>query len=174
MIVNGLDTGMSKIIILMGVSGAGKTTVGKLLAGDLGWPFYDADDYHPPRNIDKMRNGQPLSDEDRVEWLAVLRQLITDLGGRSQSAVIACSALKDSYRIQLAVGPGVEFVYLEADPEVTRQRLQSRKDHYMAPDLLQSQYDTLEVPSGVLTLRNTQTPETIVAQIIQNLELPGI
>ncbi len=163
---------MSRIIILMGVSGAGKTTVGQLLAGDLGWPFYDADDYHPPRNIDKMRNGQALSDEDRVEWLEVLQQLMKDLDGRSQSAVIACSALKDSYRKQLAIGPGVEFVYLEADPEVTRQRLLSRKDHYMAPDLLQSQYDTLEVPSGAITLQNTLSPETIVAQIIHSLELP--
>ncbi len=118
-----------------------------------------------------MRSGKALSDEDRVEWLALLRKLIEDLDISEQCAVIACSALEDRYRRNLAVTSAVEFMCLAADPEVTRQRLQSRTDHYMGHELLQSQFDALEVPAGVLTIENTETPETIVATIVRS---PGL
>jgi gluconokinase len=156
------------ILILMGVSGAGKTTVGQLLAKELGWPFYDGDDFHPPANIDKMSRGVPLTDEDRAEWLVALRQHIERLLDERQSAIIACSALKASYREQLkGKDADVQFVYLRGDYDVVHQRLQERHGHFMKSELLQSQFAALEEPNGTgaLMVEVGQSPADLVSTI---------
>src|SRR5262245_16123634 len=135
------------IIILMGVSGVGKTTIGQLLARELNWQFYDGDDFHPQANIDKMKSGIPLSDNDRVVWLTALRTLLDGLLQEQRSAVLACSALKRSYRERLQSDKkNVHFVYLKGDYTLIRQRLQQRHGHFMSTDLLASQFATLEEP----------------------------
>jgi gluconokinase len=160
------------IIILMGVSGSGKTTIGSLLAQDLGWPFYDGDDFHPQANINKMRQGIPLTDEDRDSWLTALRHHIDTLLANRQSAVLACSALKQAYRDRLGGDrPAVRFIYLKGDYALIRQRLQKRQGHFMPADLLKSQFATLEVPEDVLAIDISRTPEVIVNSIKRALEL---
>lgn len=150
----------------MGVSGSGKTTIGQLLAQDLGWPFSDGDDFHPQANIDKMRQGLPLTDEDRDSWLTTLRHHIDTLLDNRQSAVLACSALKQAYRDRLGGDrPAVRFIYLKGDYALIRQRLQKRQGHFMPADLLKSQFATLEVPEDVPTIDISQTPEIIVNSI---------
>jgi gluconokinase len=163
------------IVILMGVSGSGKTTIGQLLAQDLGWRFADGDDFHPQANIDKMRGGIPLTDDDRAAWLAVLRTLIDSLMQQNQSAVIACSALKRSYRDRLqSADRSVYFVYLKGDYHLILQRLQQRQGHFMKADLLASQFATLEEPTGVLTADIAQDPRTIVNFIERELGLSKV
>jgi len=158
------------IVILMGVAGSGKTTIGALLAADLGWPFYDGDDFHPPENIDKMREGRPLMDEDRFAWLSALRQLIDRLLRERTSAIITCSALKEAYREQLqGKDEGVRFVYLKGSYELIHQRIATRRNHFMKADLLASQYDALEEPTGALTVDAAATPEAIVAKVRKSL-----
>jgi gluconokinase len=154
------------VIILMGVSGSGKTTIGKLLAQRLGWTFYDGDDFHPPANVEKMRNGIPLTDADRESWLSALQQLIDSLLQNGRSAVLACSALKQNYRTRLQRNENeVRFVYLKGDPDLIRQRLTNRHGHFMPTDLLASQFVTLEEPQEVLTIDIAQSPEAIVTGI---------
>jgi gluconokinase len=161
-----------RIVILMGVTGSGKTTIGRLLAKDCNWPFYEGDDFHPTANVEKMRRGMPLADEDRAPWLAALNDRIRDLIAQPQSAVIACSALKQAYRDRLAGNRDeVVFVYLKGDYDLARARLLSRKDHFMKADLLASQFDTLEEPEGVLTIDIAQEPDVIVGRIRQTLGL---
>src|SRR5262245_34254527 len=151
------------IIILMGVSGSGKTTIGRLLAQNLGWPFYDGDDFHPQTNIDKMRQGIPLTDDDRDSWLTALRHQIDALIDSRQSAVLACPALKQAYRDRLGGDRSeVRFVYLKGDYALIRQRLQERQGHFMKADLLASQFATLEEPEGVPAVDIAQKPEAIV------------
>jgi gluconokinase len=160
------------IIILMGVSGAGKTTVGQLLAADLGWPFYEGDDFHPSANVEKMRQGIALADEDRDPWLARLQCLIRELLRKDQSAVVTCSALKQSYRDRLRDGvQDVCFVYLKGDYDLIRQRLQERQRHFMKANLLASQFETLEEPTDVLTVDVAHQPEDIVQHIKRKLGL---
>ena len=160
------------IVILMGVSGSGKTTIGKLLAEELGWAYYEGDDYHPIANIRKMSQGMPLTDEDRGPWLSALRKLIQDLLQKTQSAIVGCSALKGWYRDRLQGGSqDVCFVYLRGSSELLRQRLRSRQGHYMQASLLASQLATLEEPADVLTVDIAQEPNLIVAQIRRALSL---
>ena len=159
----------------MGVSGSGKTTIGQLLAKNLHWQFYDGDHFHRKVNVDKMGQGIALTDEDRASWIESLRNLIGDLIRQRQAAVIACSALKQTYRNRLVGNRNeVVFVYLKGSDDLTRQRLLSRKDHFMKADLLPSQFATLEEPKGVLTIDVAQDPDVIVEKIKQELGLSGI
>lgn len=162
------------VIVLMGVSGCGKTTVGQLLADRLGWPFYDGDDYHPAANIAKMAAGKPLDDENRRGWLETLAGLIEKTEKASQNAVMACSALKQNYRDRLArkTPQTVHFVYLKGSYEQILDRMQQRGGHFMKPDMLRSQFDILEEPSGILALPITLPLNKMVDQIIDEWVKP--
>ena len=156
------------ILVIMGVSGSGKSTVGQSLAAALGWPFYDGDDFHPPANVEKMANGIALTDADRADWLAALARLIRDLSGDGRSGVLACSALKQSYRETLGQNiSNVQFIYLKGDYDLILKRLQARKGHYMRPELLKSQFEALEEPGQALVVDVAQPPATIVRRIRQ-------
>lgn len=155
----------------MGVAGAGKTTVGKLLANDLGWDFYDADDFHTQSNRAKMSHNIPLTDEDRAGWLLSLRNLIDQNIQHDKSTVLACSALKNSYRTLLAVGEHVNFVYLQGTYEQIETRLRQRTDHYMSAKMLASQFDILEEPQNTLAISITYTPQEIISIIRKGLNL---
>lgn len=159
-----------EIIVLLGVSGSGKTTVGKLLADKLVVDFYEGDDYHPKANKEKMRAGIALTDEDRQPWLAAIRDLISDLLARHACAVIACSALKQSYRDYIKHS-GVQFVYLKGEPNVLRERLERRKGHFFNPALLASQLETLEEPPNALVVNISRSPDEIVKEIVDRLAL---
>lgn len=156
-----------RVIIMMGVAGAGKTLVGSALARALGWTFYDADDFHSPENVAKMHRGIGLTDADRAPWLATLHDLIDRVIREGGNAVVACSALKETYRRTLtpndAPGGTVRFVYLDVPADVLRQRLEHRAHHYAPPELLDSQLATLEVPRDAVCLDGTLAPDEIVA-----------
>jgi len=155
------------IIVLTGVTGSGKSTVGKLLAGQLGWKFVEGDDFHSPKNIEKMRRGEPLNDADRRPWLEAIREVIRTTIDRGENAVIACSALKESYRKLLQIRGHVSFVYLKASMALIQDRLKNRVGHFMNPHLVQSQFDTLEEPEQALQVDAGLSPVEIV-QVIRN------
>ena len=159
------------IIILMGVSGAGKTTVGELLAEELGWGFSDADDYHSAANVEKMRNGTPLTDADRAPWVEALREMIADAIKANKNIVLACSALKRSYRDLMRAGPEVRFVYLKVPPPLLHERLHARRGHYMTEKMLESQLATLEEPEHALVIDASPSPAEIVRNIRRALSL---
>ena len=159
-------------IILMGVSGSGKTSVGKALAEDLGWAFYDADDFHPPENVAKMANGIALNDSDRAPWLAALHDLISASLQADRPGVLACSALKARYRQQLLHGNDrVQVVYLMGSYDLIWSRMAERKEHYMKPDMLKSQFVALEQPTDALTIDISKPVNDIVREIVSNLSL---
>lgn len=156
------------IVIVFGVSGAGKTTIGELLADDLGWGFLEADDFHPRANIDKMRRGIPLTDEDRWPWLDSLRVQIKKCVEARQNAVLACSALKRPYREHLHVSGEVKFVFLRGDYAFITEQLRHRRGHFMNPGLLKSQFADLEEPGpeeDALTIELERTPKELVKEI---------
>lgn len=158
------------IIILMGVSGSGKTTIGQRLAEALGWPFYDGDQFHPQANIAKMQQGMPLTDEDRWPWLQALQAHIATCIQQRVSAVLACSALKQVYRGSLLIDEvEVRLVYLKGDYDLIQTRLAQRQGHFMPPALLASQFAALEEPERGVVVDIRHPPETIVAQIRQQL-----
>lgn len=154
------------IYYIMGVSGCGKSTVGKLLAKQLNIPFFDGDDYHLEANVQKMASGQALNDDDRKGWLETLNTLAKKHS--KTGAVIACSALKKSYRqvLQKSILEATQFVFLDGSFQEVLDRLQSRKGHFMPPALLQSQFDALEKPSGAVTVSILLSPNEIVSAIV--------
>jgi gluconokinase len=160
------------IVILMGVTGCGKTAVGEILARDCGWDFYDADDFHPAENVAKMNRGEPLDDTDRWPWLARLNALLLDGERQGKSLVLACSALKQVYRERLAQGcAAVRFVFLDGDIELIRARLGARRGHYMDPKLLDSQFAILERPEDALRLDVVESPAELVRSIRTGLDI---
>ena len=164
------------IVILMGVAGSGKTTIGSRLADRLGWSFFDGDDFHPPENVAKMSSGIALTDSDREPWLQALADLIASLLASNTSAVLACSALKSAYRDRLKNGAGpntdqIRFVYLKVSPAVAHERLRKREGHFMPEELISSQFETLEEPDDAIIVDATPSPDEIVALIKQALGL---
>jgi len=159
------------VVILMGVTASGKTTGGRMLAAELRWPFYDADDFHPTANINKMQRGIPLTDTDRWPWLEALRDRVRRCLAEDLDAVLACSALKEAYRRYLLIDPHVMLVYLKADRELIRQRLQQRHGHFMNPALLDSQFATLEEPTQGLYVDAALEPGQIVGLIRRKLQI---
>ncbi|MEG3843606.1 gluconokinase [Microcoleus sp. herbarium14] len=158
------------IAIVMGVSGSGKTTVGKLLAQSLNWDFSDADDFHPPANIEKMSLGIPLEDADRLPWLGQLQATIDWWLLENKNVVLACSALKASYREMLFRDKQrMKIVYLKGDFELLAARLKTRENHYMKADLLSSQFATLEEPENAIIIDASQQLELMVRQIKNDL-----
>ena len=160
------------VVIIFGVSGAGKTTIGQLLAEEFGWRFYEADDFHSQANIDKMRQGVPLTDEDRWPWLENLGELIKRCVAAGENAVVACSALKEAYRRRLRVNAEVRLVFLRGDYELIAKQLQQRRGHFMNPVLLQSQFADLEEPQpteGAAVIELGRSPRELVQEINSKL-----
>ncbi|MBA3314264.1 MAG: gluconokinase [Planctomycetota bacterium] len=161
------------VIVLMGVSGSGKTTVGKILAADLGWTFIEGDDFHPTENIEKMRGGTPLSDEDRRPWFQALQSRVEKACERNEDVILACSALKDDYRdfLEQQDPECVHFVCLTGSEDLIRHRLEQRRGHFIDPALLRSQLETLESPEGSLKVDITPAPKAIASEIRRQLNL---
>ncbi|MBN9610968.1 MAG: hypothetical protein BGO26_08720 [Actinobacteria bacterium 69-20] len=169
-------SGQSTVLVVMGVSGVGKTTIARSLAARLGWDFADGDEFHPQANIDKMASGHPLTDEDRWPWLRAIATWITDHGASGQGGVVACSALKRAYR-DILRGPGVVFVYLAGDRATIARRIGARHGHFMPSSLLDSQLAALEPPDpdeSAITVDVGAGPSQIVDQVVRQLRsVPG-
>ena len=162
------------VIVLMGVSGVGKTEVGTRLAEALGGRFAEGDSFHPPANVAKMESGVPLDDADRQPWLETLSREIGRWLDAGETVVLACSALKARYRQVLQAGrPGVRFVYLKGSKGLIASRLKQRRGHYMPPSLLDSQFAALEAPEDAISVEVDQTPDAIVAEIVAALGEAG-
>jgi gluconokinase len=157
------------IVIVMGVAGSGKTTIGRLLAKSTGFQFVDTDTLHSPANVAKMKSGIPLTDSDRAPWLSAVRDRIVAAANRQQSLIVACSALKEAYRSFLADGLPVVWTYLKGHPDVLRRRLQRRTGHFMTADLLNSQLDALEEPTDAIVVDSSQPPQVIADEILDRL-----
>lgn len=155
----------------MGVSGSGKTTLGETLARKLGWDFFDADDFHPPENIAKMAAGIPLSDSDRAPWLAALHDKLLSTLGADRHLVLACSALKETYRAQLLEGmDGIAIIYLKGSYDLIWSRMSTRERHYMKPEMLQSQFDALEEPKHAIVLDVKMSVKDMIDTITKNMD----
>ena len=159
------------IIVVMGVTGSGKTTIGKMLARRLGWKFADADDFHSAANKEKMHNGIPLTDADRLPWLGAIHDQIAKWVATKQNVVLACSALKQNYRQLLWNGPEVQFVYLKGSYELIAERLRARKGHFADEHILAGQFRDLEEPSDAVTVDIGTSPEKIGDEICRLLRL---
>lgn len=163
------------VIVLMGVSGCGKSTTGAALSRRLGWPFRDADSFHPPANVAKMSRGVPLTDEDRWPWLDAIAQWIDERCARGERGVVSCSALKRAYRCRIVgTRSGVQLVYLKGDMNLIGKRLRGRKGHFMPVSLLDSQFAALEEPGAderALTVSVALSPRRVVATIVERLGL---
>ena len=157
------------LILVMGVSGSGKTIIGSKLAHALNFAFADADSFHPPENIKKMSLGIPLTDEDRRPWLEAIRKAFCDWQAAGKRAVVACSALKEQYRECLTQDCGVRIVYLKGDFDLIHGRLASRQGHFMKPEMLASQFADLEEPANAIVVDVSGTPDEIVAAIRDRL-----
>jgi len=161
----------TRFFIVMGVSGCGKTSVGKKLADSLGWDFFDADDFHPPKNVAKMASGTPLNDSDRAPWLASLHELISSSLRADKPGVLACSALKERYRQQLLKdNEGVQIIYLKGTYDLIWSRMEKRTDHYMKPHMLKSQFDALEEPTNAFTIDISLLLDEILREILNRME----
>jgi len=163
------------VFILMGVSGCGKTTIGRMLAEKMALPFLDADDFHPQNNINKMKKSVPLTDNDREPWLVSIALLVAELNVK-KGAVLACSALKEKYRTIISQNgkEKVSFIYLKGSKRIIKQRIKMRKGHFLQPGLLGSQFDTLEEPKDAITVSVDKSPEQICAEIIDKLAGLGL
>lgn len=158
------------IIIIMGVSGSGKSTMGELLAKSLDWDFYDADSFHPQANIEKMSSGIPLNDADRIPWLMEMRNAIDEWLGDNKNVVLACSALKQDYRhVLITDSKNVKIVYLKGSFDLFAERLKKRQNHFMKVEMLKSQFDALEEPSQAIIVDASKSPEEIVKSIRKTL-----
>lgn len=155
----------------MGAAGSGKTTIGQLLSSRLGWNFVDGDSFHSPANIEKMSHGLPLDDNDRIPWLNSIREAMEQWTAQGRNVVLACSALKRSYRERLQINSGVKLVYLKGTYDLLLARLHSRKGHYATEQLLASQFADLEEPADAITVNVAPTPKEIVAEIRKQLVL---
>ena len=159
------------IVVVMGVSGSGKSVVGQALAADLGWPFFDADDFHPEANVAQMAAGTPLTDDDRWPWLDRLAAEMAAIDGRGEHAVLACSALRQAYRDRLVRGGSIRFVHLDGDQTTIAARMASRLHRYMPPTLLASQFATLEPPKDAIVVDVRDTIPVQIAKIRAALNL---
>ncbi|MGZ9223672.1 MAG: gluconokinase [Anaerolineales bacterium] len=157
--------------LIMGVSGSGKTTLGETLARKLGWDFFDADDFHPPENIAKMAAGIPLNDLDRAPWLAALHDKLLSTLGADRHPVLACSALKETYRAQLLEGMDwIAIIYLKGSYDLIWSRMSTRERHYMKPEMLQSQLDALEEPKHAIVLDVKMSVKDMIDTITKNMD----
>lgn len=157
---------MTKVVVLMGVSGCGKTTVGQRFADAVGWTFEEGDRWHPPANVEKMRAGTPLADEDRWPWLDALSAAVGEWVAADRRTVLACSALRQVYRDRLTLGrTGVAFAYLKGSPDLVASRIAARRHAYMPATLLPSQFATLEEPSGATVLDIRLGPDRLVEEL---------
>ena len=157
-------------LVVMGVSGSGKTTIGRLLAARLRWPFFDGDDYHSEANVARMAAGHSLTDADRQPWLGQLRDLIQEHLALGESSVVACSALKRSYRAALKAGDDrIRFLHLEGDFDLILGRMRSRAGHFMKAGMLRSQFETLEPPAQAIVIAVDAPPETVVETAMRAL-----
>ena len=164
-----LDT--ANVLYVMGVSGSGKSTIGRAVAEKLEWPFYDGDDFHPLENIDKMASGQPLNDEDRQGWLEAIHTFSVDHIKERGALIIACSALKESYRdlLEKELPGSVKWVFLSGSFELISKRMEAREGHFMPPALLRSQFDALEIPSDAIQVDISKPIEEVVSYVISEL-----
>ena len=169
------DAGAPAVIVVMGVASSGKTSLGERLAERLGWPFRDADSFHPPANVAKMSGGIPLTDEDRKPWLAAIAAWIDELRASDGNGIVTCSALKKAYRdVIVGTRPDVALVYLKGSRELIGQRMATRQHHFMPPALLDSQFATLEEPGAdesPLVVQVEASKEAIVEQVVRELRL---
>tara|TARA_R110000868_G_scaffold74009_3_gene214141 strand:- start:804 stop:1307 length:504 start_codon:yes stop_codon:yes gene_type:complete len=166
-----MNKGQGYTFFIMGVSGTGKSTIGRLFSNKFALPFYDGDDYHPKANIDKMASGKPLNDNDRYDWLLQLNSIA--LKNKDIGSVIACSSLKKKYRDQLKKGlTHFYFIFLEGSFDLILNRMNERKNHFMPAELLKSQFETLEIPDfseSVISVSIEHTPDQIISEIINQL-----
>jgi gluconokinase len=160
---------MSPIVVVMGVAGSGKTTIGQILADAIPCPFLEGDSLHPPANVAKMSRGVPLTDADRAPWLSTIHARMADVYRRGDSLVVGCSALKQSYRTILADGLPVTWVYLKGSSELIQERMRHRVGHFMKAGMLASQFEALEEPTNALVADVSESPEAIVERILSAL-----